>query len=213
MSITDLFTTTFLIFTFIIAILPLFFKINNNRTAKLWYKIGWIIWVVFWGSLAFTTSAQLQYGVPQRLRFPILFILPVILGTLMILKVSKIRNFVNTITLESLVKWQICRVVGGFFLVGAFFGIVSIPFAIISGIGDISVGIAAFFALGRMKQFPNNAISIAKKHAWFGLADFALAVTVALLTQAQIGFPYALIPLFLVPIAILGHVATLARKL
>ena len=139
--------------------------------------------------------------------------MPVILGSVLITKTVTIKNVVNLITIESLVKWQICRIIGGFFLVGAAFGTVSVPFAIVSGFGDIAVGIAAYFANKRIQKYPSQSLTIAKKHAWFGMADFALAVAVALITQAKIDFPYGLIPLFLVPIAILGHVATFVRKL
>ncbi len=162
--------------------------------------------------MAFLTTAQLTSVIPQRLRFPVLFILPAVIGSVLILGVKQVRTIASLITIDSLVKWQICRVIGAFFLVGALFGKIDTPFAIVSGLGDVAVGISAWFAWRRIKQHPDNALKIAKTHALFGLADFTLAATVALSTQARIEFLYGLIPLFLVPMAILGHVATLARK-
>lgn len=215
MILANLITTIFLVLTVLVAIAPLFLTLKNsqnNNNLQLQFRIGWTVWILFWGILAIATTAQLQLGIPQRLRFPVLFILPVIIGSLLICCVKPIRKIVDLISLESLIKWQICRVIGGFFLIGALVGTVSVPFAVVSGLGDITVGITTWFALQKIKQNPDRATQIAKKHTWLGLADFGLAVVVALSTQAQIGFPYSMIPLFLVPIAILGHVATLAKK-
>lgn len=64
--------------------------------------------------------------------------------------------------------------------------------------GQIALGLALFLALPQL-------------HTWLGLTDFVSAIGTAILTGAVIGGPYILIPLFLVPIAILAHLAVLDR--
>jgi hypothetical protein len=86
------------------------------------------------------------------------------------------------------------------------------PFALIARVGDVAVGLAALLTARQMQQVPERSTALAKRHAWLGMADFTVAVSTALLTKAQIGWPYSLIPLFLVPVAILGHVVTLQRR-
>jgi hypothetical protein len=44
-----------------------------------------------------------------------------------------------------------------------------------------------------------------------GLTDFAVAISTAIVTGAVIGWPYVMIPLFLVPMAVLAHLAVWDR--
>jgi hypothetical protein len=207
--------TFFLALTLLIAVTPLWFPLSASGPtlhSPSTFRPWWAAWVLGWGSLAVLTTAGLPYGVPQVFRFLILFVVPVVLGTVLMCLVPAVRTAAQAIPLLSLVRWQQYRIVGGFFLVGAAMGHVSMPFALIAGVGDVAVGLAAILTAHRMQQVPERAAALAKRHAWLGMADFTMAVGTALLTKAQIGWPYSLIPLFLVPIAILGHVVTLQRK-
>ena len=205
----------FLALTLLIAVTPLWFPLSaegHTQHKPSMFRPWWAAWVLGWGSLALLTTAGLPYGVPQVFRFLVLFVAPVVLGTVLLFLVPSVRAAAQAIPLLSLVRWQQYRIVGGFFLVGAAMGHVSMPFALIAGVGDVAVGLAAILTARRMQQTPERAAALAKRHAWLGMADFTIAVGTALLTKAQIGWPYSLIPLFLVPIAILGHVVTLQRK-
>ncbi len=124
-------------------------------------------------------------------------------GVLLFLLVPSVRRAVRAIPLEGLVRWQTARVIGGFFIVGAAMGEVPMLFAVIAGTGDILVGIAAARAAKAMQA--GDPLRPAFLHTAFGLADFAVAIGTAILTGAVIGGPYMMIPLFLVPMAILAH--------
>ena len=91
MFIHDFITIVFLFLVVIIAIAPLFFEFKEHVKSaelKLWFIFGWAVWIIFWGTLAVLTTAQLTFGIPQRLRFPVLFILPAVIGSVLILGVK-----------------------------------------------------------------------------------------------------------------------------
>jgi hypothetical protein len=175
------------------------------------FRIAWLAWVTAWG----TAAVAITLGIvtfPQNLRFLVLFIAPALIGTALILGVTLVRRAVAQLPLLDLVRWQRFRLVGGFFIVGAALGQLPWSFALIAGTGDIIVGITALITVQQIQRSPDRALALAKRHAWFGLSDFVMAVGTAFATKVQLGWPYALIPLFLVPIAILGHVVTLQRS-
>jgi hypothetical protein len=174
-------------------------------------RIAWLVWVTAWGTAALAITLGIL-AVPRHLRFPILFIAPVLIGTALVLGVPRVRSAMALLPVIDLVRWQRFRMVGGFFFIGATLGQLPWTFALIAGIGDILVGVAALVTAQQMQRSPDRALPLAKRHAWFGLTDFVLAVGTAFATQVQLVWPYALIPLFLVPIAILGHVVTLERS-
>jgi hypothetical protein len=197
----------FLIIAVAVALIPLRF-VSVRGVA---FRITWLTWIGVWGSLAVATALGFIALSPAILRLVALFGGNVALGTVIFLIFPAVREAVRSIPLVWLVRWQQARVVGGFFLIGAAFGEVSMPFAAIAGIGDIAVGIAAGFTVRQMIAQPSRAMPMARRHMFMGLTDFAIAVSTAILTQAVFGWPYVLIPLFLVPMAALGHLAVLDR--
>ncbi len=88
------------------------------------------------------------------------------------------RRAVRAIPLESLVRWQTARVIGGFFIIGAAMGEVPMLFAVIAGTGDILVGIVAARAAKAMKA--GDPLRPAFLHTALGLADFAVAIGTAI---------------------------------
>ena len=171
------------------------------------FKWVWAAWVVFWGGFAVLTAQGFIAFDPVVLRLAALFGGQVVVGVLVFFAVQSLRRAVRAIPLAWLVGWQMARVVGGFFLLGAMLGDVSMPFAAIAGFGDIAVGIFAGFTVVRMQAEPDQHARLALRHMRMGLTDFAIAISTAVLTQAAIGWPYVLIPLFLVPMAVLAHLA------
>ena len=171
--------------------------------------VAWMLWVVAWGTLATLTTLDVFVFDPQILRLVFHFGAQTAVGVTLFAILPPLRRAVRAIPLEALVRWQIARVIGGFFLIGAVMGEVSIPFAVIAGIGDVLVGIAAARAARAMKT--GDAHGVARRHTMLGLTDFSIAIGTAIATGAVIGGPYMLIPLFLVPMAVLGHLAVLDR--
>jgi hypothetical protein len=56
-----------------------------------------------------------------------------------------------------------------------------------------------------------NAHRLAGRHMVIGMTDFTIAISTAIITGVNLGWPYIMIPLFLVAMAILGHLAVLDR--
>jgi|GEM_PF-1196438 len=90
-------------------------------------------------------------------------------------------------------------------------GALPATFALFAGIGDLLTGLAAplvAFALAR-----NHPRAHARAVAWncFGILDFLVAVTAAVLSgSTNIGhFPLVIVPLFIVPIGLLAHIYSL----
>jgi hypothetical protein len=98
-------------------------------------------------------------------------------------------------------------------------------FAIPAGAGDVLVGLAApSVALASLRKSP-NADKLLRRWNLFGLADLAVALTTGFLTspspiqllarnhpnQLISQYPLVIVPVFMVPIAILLHLASLRR--
>jgi hypothetical protein len=171
----------------------------------------WLAWICLWGGLALLTAFGVFTFSPAILRLAAHFGGQVAVGVLLFLAVPAIRRTIRSVPLIWLVRWQQARVIGGFFLIGAAMDEVSMPFAAIAGLGDIAVGIAA--ALTARRMTPENEHRFAARHTAMGLTDFTIAISTAIITGANLGWPYIMIPLFLVPMAVLGHLAVLDRVL
>jgi hypothetical protein len=197
----------FLTITTIVALVPL--RLAHGRGA--FFAPLWLAWITVWGSLALLTAFGVFTFTPPILRLAAHLGGQVAMGVLLFAAFPAIRAAIRSIPLVWLVRWQQARIIGGFFLIGAAMGEVSMPFAAIAGVGDIAVGIAAAFTARRMT--PANEHRLATRHIVMGLTDFTIAISTAIITGASLGWPYVIIPLFLVPMAVLGHLAVLDRVL
>lgn len=207
-----LFETTFLVACVVIAAAPIFGALPRIQSVNRGYfALIWMVWIVVWSSAALATALNYIVFTPVILRLAALFGGQVAVGVILFWVWPRLRRAIREIKLHWLVGWQMARVIGGFFLIGAAFGTVSMPFAAIAGIGDIAVGVAAWWTVRKMRARPDEAARYAMRHMRMGLTDFAVAISTAIATQALIGWPYVLIPLFLVPMAVLAHLAVWDR--
>jgi hypothetical protein len=135
------------------------------------------------------------------------------------------RCTVEAIPQQWLVGIQFYRVEGVIFLILYAMHKLPAAFAIPAGVGDVLVGLAApSVALAVIRKSP-NADKLLRRWNLFGLADLAVALTTGFLTspspiqllarnhpnQLVTQYPLVIIPVFLVPIAILLHLASLHR--
>jgi hypothetical protein len=207
-----LFEITFLAACIAIAAAPIFGALPRIRSADRGvFAVTWMVWIVVWGGAAVATALNYIVFTPVNLRLAALFGGQVAVGVILFLVWPRLRRAIREISLHWLVGWQTARVIGGFFLIGSAFGVVSMPFAAIAGIGDMAVGVAAWWTVHKMRARPDEAARYAMRHMRMGLTDFAVAISTAIVTQALIGWPYVLIPLFLVPMAVLAHLAVWDR--
>jgi hypothetical protein len=126
---------------------------------------------------------------------------------------------------KHLIRLNVWRLVGAVFLLLAAHGQVPALWALPAGIGDVLIGATAFWVAGRLDAPGGRRRAIIFN--LLGLADLVVAIglgmatspgptglfhttpTSALLTR----FPLALVPAFLVPLAIMVHVVSLWQLL
>ncbi|PTB17959.1 MFS transporter [Trinickia symbiotica] len=156
---------------------------------------------------------------------PLAIFLPVIIGATLLLLSNRIGQVLDVMPAGWLVALQLYRVFGSFALAAWLRGALPGEFALPAGIGDVLTGMfavpVAFTLATSTAQSRKAAI------AWniFGLADFAVAITLGLITSPgrfqlivpnvpSIGagaYPDVLTPAFVVPSSILLHALSLRQ--
>ena len=158
-------------------------------------------------------------------RVPLAIFLPVILLTPLLLTSKRIGQVLDAMPAEWLVGLQVYRVFGGSFLVGWALGVIPGIFGIPAGVGDVTTGLLALPAAIALAS--GTAAGRRAAIAWnvLGLCDFAIAVSIGLITAAgplqlivpsipnpTAGlYPTVLVPAFVVPSSILLHALSLRQ--
>jgi hypothetical protein len=158
----------------------------------------------------------IQYGI----------FLPILIGGLLIWRSPRLARIIEAVPQHWLVGVQFYRALGAIFLVLYSTGKLPGLFAWPAGLGDVLVGVLApVIAVAYARDPDKNADLV---YAWnlFGLADLIVAVTTGFLTSPSplqlfsfgapneliSTFPLVLVPVYLVPMSVLLHFASL-RKL
>jgi len=181
----------------------------------LWFAVAWSMAI----NGAFYTGAS---ALPI---LPLAIFLPLIIGAPLLLGSKRVGQVLDAMPASWLVALQLYRVFGGWALAAWLHGMLPGVFALPAGIGDVLTGLLAVPA----------AIAVAtgtaqgRRAAWFwnifGLADFAVAITLGMITSpgplqlivpsvSSIGagaYPGVLTPAFVVPSSILLHALSLRQ--
>lgn len=183
--------------------------------------------LVGWFLLALVSSwLGLYQGTDTRIptiEFGLL--LPIFTGAVLYWRSALLRRLVAAASQALIVGIQFYRVLGGIFLILLAAGAMPRVFALPAGAGDVAVGLIA--PVAALVFARGLAGSTALVGAWnlLGLADLAVAVTTGFLSSPSplqlfafdnpntliTAFPLVLIPVFLVPLAVLLHLASLAK--
>ncbi|HTK80091.1 MAG TPA: hypothetical protein VL286_06580 [Rhizomicrobium sp.] len=181
----------------------------------LWFAVAWNAAI----KGAFRTNAS-----PLPL-LPLAIFLPVIIGAPLLLLSKRLGQVLDAMPVTWLVALQLYRVFGSAFLAAGLHGTLPGVFAVPAGIGDMLTGLlavpAAITAATATAQGRKAAI------AWniFGLADFAVAATLGMMTSpgplqliyphvpsiGDSGYANVLTPAFVVPSSILLHALSLRQ--
>lgn len=134
------------------------------------------------------------------------------------------RKVIEATPLAVVAAFQIPRVIGGVFLIGWVAGDIPALFAIPAGLGDILAGIAAWQASRALTQNRPEARRLLMRATWIGIADFAIAVVLGIVTSAGFAhlfalkapniindYPLAMFPAYIVPIFLGFHLIAIAR--
>src|SRR5215813_4682367 len=197
---------------------------DQRRTTWLAVMIPYTLWfAVAWSAAingVFRTAAS---PAPVPL-LPLAIFLPVLLGAPLLLWSKRVGQVLDAMPVTWLVALQLYRVFGSVFLVGWLRGVLAGAGAV-AGIGDMLTGLCAVPVA--ITVATGTAQGRRAAIAWniFGLADFAVAITLGLITTPgrfqlivptvpSIGagtYPDVLTPAFVVPSSIVLHLLSLRQ--
>lgn len=163
----------------------------------------------------FSGMSTVQYGL----------LIPIIAGVILFRQWSTLRRVIAAVPQRWIVSVQVYRAQGLIFLVLYAAGRLPGVFAWPAGVGDILVGLLApAVGIAYARKLPHAAGWL---RAWnlFGIADLIVAVATGFLSSPSrfqmfalgapneliSAFPLAMIPVFLVPLSILLHLASLKK--
>lgn len=168
----------------------------------------------------------LYQGAPTRIpTIEFGLFLPIIAGVVLYWTSPFLRRMTAAAPQSLLVGVQFYRVVGVTFLVLLLQGSLPGVFAAPAGTGDVAVGLLAPAVAWAFTRGVRGSTGLVSAWNLFGLADLVVAVTTGFLSSPSpiqvfaldnpntliTAFPLVMIPVFLVPLAILLHLASLTK--
>jgi len=181
----------------------------------LWFAVAWSAAI----DGAFRTGATLLPALPMAI------FLPVIIGTPILLLSKRVGQVLDAMPASWLVALQLYRIFGGWALAAWLRGALPGVFAVPAGMGDLLTGV---FAVPAAIAVAAGSAQGRRTAIWWnvlGLADFAVAITLGMITTPgrfqlivpdvlSVGagvYPDVLTPAFVVPSSILLHVLSLRQ--
>jgi hypothetical protein len=198
---------------------------GQRRTTWLAVLVPYTLWMALAWSAAINGVFR-AHASPVPL-LPMAILLPAIIGAPLLLSSKRVGRVLAATPASWLIALQLYRVFGSAFLVAGLRGAMVGAFAFPAGMGDVLTGLfavpTAIAVASGTAQGRRAAI------AWnlFGLADFAVAITMGAITSPgpfqllvsnapSIGagdYPNVLTPIFVVPSSILLHALSLRQLL
>jgi hypothetical protein len=196
---------------------------EQRRTTWLAVMIPYTLWfAVAWSA---AIDGVFRAGASPLPSLPLAIFLPLVIGAPLLLSSKRVGQVLDAMPATWLVALQLYRVFGGWALAAWLNGGLPGVFALPAGIGDVLTGLfavpAAIAVATGTPQGRRAAI------AWniLGLADFAVAITLGMITSpgplqlimpdvSSIGagaYPGVLTPAFVVPSSILLHALSLRQ--
>ena len=196
----------------------------DDRTATLRAAtvtvIGWFLLAIALASAdAYRGTADriptIQYGI----------LVPILIGGLLIWRSPRVARIIDVVPQHWLIGVQLYRAFGVIFLILYATGKLPGLFAWPAGLGDVLVGVLAPVVAIAYRRGPRENADLVSAWNLFGLADLVVAVTAGFLTSPSAfqlfafdlpnelvsRFPLVLIPVFLVPVSVLLHLASLTK--
>jgi hypothetical protein len=157
----------------------------------------------------------IQYGIA----------LPILIGILLIWRSKTVMQILDAVPQEWLVGVQLYRALGVIFLILYAAGKLPGFFAWPAGIGDIAIGLLAPVVGLAYARAPSVTAGLVRAWNVFGILDLMVAVTTGFMTAPSLIQPIAvepnsdlmsvlpmvLIPVYLVPLSIVLHIASLVK--
>src|SRR5215472_10309316 len=181
--------------------------------------LGWLAIAITLGVLGtfHVTSGDrptIQYGI----------LLPILIGALMIWRWEAAKRVLHAVPQQWLVGVQLYRALGAIFLILYAAGKLPGLFALPAAVGDVVVGLSAPFVGLAYARAPHKAAGLVVAWNVLGLLDLTNALVTGFLTapsryalevqptsDLMTVLPLVLVPVYLVPLSIVLHLASLAK--
>jgi hypothetical protein len=200
---------------------------SAGKRVAIWLGVAipFTLWLAFVWNLALNGAFQPIPGAAGLPRLPIAIFAPVIIGLILLLRSKSIAAVLDATPASWLVGLQAYRIFGGIFIANWVHGSVAGPFAWPAGIGDMLTGIMALPVAWLLASGAERGRTAALSWNVFGLLDFAVAITMGVLSTpgpfqilgldipASLAgtYPAVLIPAFAVPSSILLHALSIRQ--
>jgi hypothetical protein len=196
---------------------------DQRRTTWLVIMIPYTLWfAVAWSA---AINGVLRPGASPLPLLPMAIFVPVIIGAPLLLSSKRVGQVLDSMPVSWLVALQLYRLFGSWALAAWLHGALPGVFAVPSGIGDTLTGLLAVPAAIAVAIGTAQGRKAAIAWNILGLADFAVAITLGLITSPgrfQLivpdvssigagGYPGVLTPAFVVPSSILLHALSLRQ--
>jgi hypothetical protein len=150
---------------------------------------------------------------------------PIAIVVLLFVGWRPFRRLVEAVPQQWIVGLQLYRAEGAIFLVLLAMGRLPREFALPAGVGDVVVGLCAPLVATAVVRKWRHATTLVRVWNLLGLLDLVVAVTMGMLTSPSpihlltvdrpneliSQYPLVMVPVFLVPLAILLHLASLQK--
>jgi hypothetical protein len=196
---------------------------GQRRATWLAVMVPFTLWVAVAWSAAI--NGVFRTGASPLPLLPSAIFLPVIIGAPLLLLSKRVGQMLDAMPTTWLVALQLYRVFGSVWLAGWLRGVLPGLWALPAGTGDVLTGLFAVPAAIAVATGTAEGRKAAILWNIFGLADFAVAITLGLITSPgrfqlivpngpSIGvdaYPNVLTPAFVVPSSILLHALSLRQ--
>ena len=198
---------------------------GQRQTTWLAVQVPYTLWMALAWSAG--VNGVFRANASSAPLLPIAILLPVIIGAPLLLSSKRVGRVLRAMPASWLIALQLYRVFGSVFLVAGLRGAMVGAFAFPAGIGDVLTGLFAVPTAIAVASGTARARKAAIAWNLFGLADFAVAITMGAITSPgpfqvlasntpSIGagdYPNVLTPIFVVPSSILLHALSLRQLL